>query len=213
MDLLSITPAQLFSYALMLLLVARALEHAFEAWAQVRRLGRVASHLTAISDDLKAGHVPLDVALAQAIDIVKGGPLSDVFRITGRIRISGGIREQIDDALTAAFGRLHAAVVANEAAGPRCGLALTALGIVLHFSGASQEGLANVGIALVTTGLGMLVAVLEALTLNAAIIPTAERLRSAASSILIQAAWPEEHPDRPRAVDRLLLLETQAHAA
>lgn len=212
MDLHSITLAQLFSYTLMMLLLARAFAHAFEARARTKRLKPVAGQLTRIGLDLEAGHISAEKAIAEAQTIVARSPLEGLFSISGRIRVGGGIQEQVDEKITVALGRLHAAATANEAAGPRYGLALTALGIVLRFTGGSDAELSNVGIALVTTGLGMLVAVIEAWTLNGRIEPLADEVRRTATRILVHAAWPTQNPVVSNTPGHPLLMRVRDYA-
>lgn len=210
MDIFAWTLGQILSYGLMLVLLARALAHGFAARAEARRLRPVIRDLQDVEGALREG-LPSRQALARARAAVAGGPLRDLFRVSARLALSDGIRDQIDEVVTACLGRLNEAVMITELAGPRFGLALTAAGIVIHAapqaggSGPAGPELSTVGIAVVTTGLGMVVAIVASWTLNRTIIPLASDLRQVATSILVHVTWPED----PRCV----LLEAGHDAA
>ena len=94
MDIYALTIAQILSYGLMFVLLARAMAHGFEAHAEARRLRPVIRSLEEVGSALRDGLVP-GRALAQAQAAVEGTSLCELFRMSARLTAGGGIHDQI----------------------------------------------------------------------------------------------------------------------
>lgn len=188
--LASLTLAQALSYAIVLWLFAVAIGHLFEAIAWTRRMRLSADDLEALVNDMPHG-LAAGRAREKAEAIVRGSLLDGLFRMSKRLLLPGGVADQVEEILGRAVGELVEAVQVNESAGPRFGLVLTAFAIFTRFAGGGTEvRFESVGVAVITTGAGMSIAILEAFTDQRVLSPMIRRLNEAANQILVAAAFP-----------------------
>lgn len=184
--------AEIISYGIMALLLARAIAHRFEARALKARLRPLRAELREIVYDLRAGAATAH-GLAGARQAAMGLALADAFRGALRSGDSIAIKERVDDAIGAQFGVLYDACEQNELTGPRWGLLFTSFGIVLALMSAGRTTgsppsfeLSGVALAMINTGLGLAVAIIERATLAQHVVPLANDLRELATRILVE---------------------------
>jgi hypothetical protein len=206
MNILStLSPVQIGAWAVMLYLVVKAGAHWLEARGFVKRLRPVERRLNQVAL-FAAEHGAPRRALHEARLAVDETPLATMFEQTIRLQHAAGIRDQVEEAVQATLGPLHAAATHNELAGPRFGLAMTALGILVRFAGVSGAGvpvdeLSGVGLALVSTALGITAAIIEARVIAHYLIPLEDRLAALGMRILLRTAHaPEAREHRPEVV-------------
>lgn len=188
--------AEIVSYGVMAILIARAIVHRTEARSLASRLRAAKTELWEIASYLRDGG-PRARGLAMARQAVGEFALADVFQFAGRTEDFWMIKTQVDEAVSAQFESLYDGCEQNELAGPRWGLLFTSLGIVLALMSASRETgspanfeLSSVALAMVNTGLGLGVAIIERSTLSRHVISLANELREVSTRILIEAARP-----------------------
>jgi hypothetical protein len=196
--LLRYSIVEVVSYGVMTILIASALAHRNQARSLAKRLRVVVASLHHIVSRLREGEAAADgVSLAR--EAVDGLVLADVFHMAGRYQDFWVIKERVDQAIGAQFDPLFEACEQNELAGPRWGLMFTALGIVLTLAAAGREAsgqgaldLSNVALAMVNTGLGLGVAIMERSTLAQYLTSLADELRAVLTMIVIEAGRPVE---------------------
>jgi len=186
--------AEIVSYGVMAILIARAIVHRAEARSLASRLRAAKTELREIADYLR-NNGPRARGLAMARQAVEELALADVFQFAGWTGDFWIIKTQVDEAVCAEFESLYDACEQNELAGPRWGLLFTSLGIVLALMSVSRGtgspanfDLNSVALAMVNTGLGLGVAIIERSTLARHVISLANELREISTKILIEAA-------------------------
>ncbi len=196
----SFSLVQLCAWVVMAVLGLKAVAHLLEARSLARRMRPIERSFAHASQFMAAGGPP-HRALAEARRAVDDTPLVTMFEPTLRLRDAVGMRDQVDEAVQELLGPLYAAAAHNELAGPRFGLAMTALGVLVRFSGAGAGGpasseLAGVGLALVSTALGITAAIIEAHAINHYLAPLEKRLGVLGMGMLLRAAAPQDQRER-----------------
>lgn len=196
----NLSPVQLGAWAVMAVLVVKAIAHWLEARSLARRLRPIERRFEQLSRYMAGGGSPERV-MSEARRVAEDTPLATMFEPTIRLRDAAGIRDQVEEAVQTLLGPLYAAAAHNELAGPRFGLAMTALGVLVRFSGASIGGsatseLAGVGLALVSTAMGITAAIIEAHAISHYLAPLESRLSVLGMGILLRASAPEDWRER-----------------
>lgn len=186
--ILSLSPVELFAYALMGFLGARAIGHHFEA-RMLRQMVRPVEHeLENIAKTL--ADCDPELALLEAQRATRETPLAAAFENVASRAATARIA-RVDRVIDDQFGGLYARCEHNEQVAPRWALAATALGIMLTLLNASGEngGVGSVnfrdlGLSMVSSAIGIAVANVERWTIGFLVVPLAERTRRTCISLI-----------------------------
>ena len=196
----SYSPIEIISYGVMVVLVIKAIAHRSHAYAVAKSYAPIVRELREIGASMGRAHTPL-CALDRAHGALLGTALDGIVKNCRADTPPKLIDLWVADGVRAEIGPLYRACERNHSNGPSWGLVFTVVGasLALHSAGATEGGAAfhtemigGVSLALLSTGIGMVVAIVEQNTMSKLLTPLAQDLRASCTQIMVLAARP--HP-------------------
>jgi biopolymer transport protein ExbB/TolQ len=211
--LMQLNLIEIASYGFMLYLLAKAVAHWSEGFSMRRRARATAMRLTDIEIEIfQRGPTP--ASFSKLRELAPGTNLGSVLESDVTPENLPALMEIADEAIRADIEKLDDACQQNEISGPRWGLLFTVLGAAFALSGignntSAESQIGNIAFALKNTGLGLLVAIIEASTIARQVFPAADTFRDVsrrALRLLAEDVATDQH-------DRAMIAAGRRHQA